>query len=135
MARCPRCGLSVPEYSRCDRCGLMLGYAGLTVLIGFDKSPAFDRVRKLARRQPTFSEHTEENGCAYLRVTYGFSERQRFDELAAAAAPLPQRRVFVNGLEIRWPEAAGLSDVLPELDALLSSAAPRPVPMQQASVK
>lgn len=105
MARCPRCSLSVPAYTRCDRCGLMLGFDGLTVLIDFDDSAHFDRVRRLARRQNSYSEWEEENGHRFLRVTYAFSELHRFQEVAAAAAKLPCKRSFLNGLEISWPAA------------------------------
>lgn len=135
MTRCPRCALSVPEYSRCDRCGLMLGYAGFTVLIDVQDSRVFERVRQLARRQSTYAEHKEENGHRYVRVTYAYSERDGFEALAEAASALPQRRVFVNGLEIRWPDSAGLSEVMPELDALLSAAAARQTQMEHAAVK
>ena len=56
MAKCPRCDLSVAPYTRCDRCGLMLGFDGFTVLIDFEDSPAFERVRALALRRPSCSE-------------------------------------------------------------------------------
>lgn len=103
MAKCPRCGLSVAAYTRCDRCGLMLGFDGLTVLIDFERSPDFERAHVLAQRQPSYSEWTEENGHRYLHVTYSKAEMGEFDRLAAAAAPLSRKHVFLNGMEIRWP--------------------------------
>ena len=103
MAQCPRCALTVPAFTRCDRCGLMLGYDGLTVLIDFEHSPAFVRVRHLARRQPSYSEWEEENGHRFLRVTYDSSEMEEFRKLAEMAAPLPGKRAFFNGLQIPWP--------------------------------
>jgi hypothetical protein len=103
MAQCPRCALTVPAFTRCDRCGLMLGYDGLTVLIDFEHSPAFVRVRHLARRQPSYSEWQEENGHRFLRVTYDNSEMEEFRKLAELAAPLPAKRAFFNGLQIPWP--------------------------------
>ena len=105
MARCPRCASSALPYSRCDRCGLMLGFDGLTILIDFHDTPAFRRVRNLALKQASCSEWTREDGSRYLHVTYSFSEVERFNELASAAARLPGKRAFVNGLEIRWPTA------------------------------
>jgi len=103
MAQCPRCALSVPAFTRCDRCGLMLGYDGLTVLIDFDHSPAFARVRHLARRQASYSEWEEENGHRFLRVTYDTSEAEEFGKLVELAASLPGKRAFFNGLQIPWP--------------------------------
>ena len=103
MSKCPRCELSVAPYTRCDRCGLMLGFDGLTVLIDFERSPDFDRVHVLAQRRPSYSEWTEENGRRYLHVTYSKAERAEFDRLAAAAAPLSHKHVFLNGMEIPWP--------------------------------
>ena len=111
MAKCPRCALSVAPYTRCDRCGLMLGFDGLTVLIDFEESSCFERVRALAQRRPSYSEWAEENGHRYLRVTYSKSEMAEFNQLAAAAAKLAHKRTFLNGMEIHWPldgEAAGL---------------------------
>jgi len=117
MAKCPRCALSVAPYTRCDRCGLMLGFDGLTVLIDFQGAPEFEPVRALAQRQPSYSEWKEENGRRYLRVTYSRPERAEFDRLAAAAAPLAHKHVFLNGMEIHWPTdggvAAGRSAVRP----------------------
>ena len=106
MAKCPRCGLSVAPYTRCDRCGLMLGFDGLTVLLDFEDSAAFERVRTLAQRRPSCSEWTEENGRHYLRVTYSQAEKAEFDRLAAAAAPLSRKHVFLIGMEIPWPADA-----------------------------
>ena len=107
MTKCPRCGLSVAPYTRCDRCGLMLGFDGLTVLIDFEPSAAFERVRSLAQRQPSCSERTEENGHRYLHVRYSKSETAEFNQLAAAAAPLSGKHVFLNGMEIPWPSGEG----------------------------
>ena len=103
MAKCPRCGLSAAPYTRCDRCGLMLGFDGLTVLIDFERSPDFERAHGLARRQPSCSEWTEENGHRYLHVTYSKSEMAEFDRLAQAAASLSRKHVFRTGMEIPWP--------------------------------
>ena len=116
MAKCPRCALSVAPYTRCDRCGLMLGFDGLTVLIDFQDSPGFERVRALAQRQPSYSEWAEENGRRYLRVTYSKAERAEFDRLAAAAAALSHKHAFLNGMEIHWPSdgaAKNHSEALP----------------------
>jgi hypothetical protein len=110
MAKCPRCALSVAPYTRCDRCGLMLGFDGLTVLIDFEESASFARVRAVAQRQPSYSEWKEESGRRYLRVTYSKSEMEEFEQLAAAAAQLSHKRTFLNGMEIHWPvngEVAG----------------------------
>lgn len=106
MAKCPRCALSVAPYTRCDRCGLMLGFDGLTVLLDFEDSAGFARARALAQRQPSCTEWAEENGRRYLRVTYSQAERAEFDQLAAAAATLSRKHVFLNGLEIPWPSGA-----------------------------
>lgn len=105
MAQCPRCALNVPAFTRCDRCGLMLGYDGLTVLIDFENSPTFVRVRNLARRQDSYSEWEEENGHRFLRVTYDTSEMTEFRKLVELAAPLPVKRAFFNGLQVPWPGA------------------------------
>ena len=118
MARCPRCAVSAPPYARCDRCGLMLGFDGLTILLDCKDSPACQRARELARRQPSCTEWTREDGTRYLHVTYSFAEVERFNELAAAAARLPRKRAFVNGLEIRWPAAFDVAAFYGELDAL-----------------
>jgi hypothetical protein len=107
MAECPRCGLSAAAYTRCDRCGLMLGFDGLTVLIDFERSSRFECAQSLAQRQPSYSEWTEENGHRYLHVTYSKSEKAEFDRLAAAAAPLARKHVFLNGMEIPWPAGEG----------------------------
>lgn len=127
MARCPRCALSAPPYTRCDRCGLMLGFDGLTILLDFHDTPAFQRVRELAQRQPSCSEWAREDGSRYLHVTYSFSEVERFNEMAAAAARLPRKRAFVNGLEIRWPTAFDVAAFYGDLDALS-----RPRPREKA---
>ena len=103
MAKCPRCALSVAPYTRCDRCGLMLGFDGLTVLIDFEDSDSFERVRALAQRQPSYSEWAEENGRRYLRVTYSQAEVAEYNRLAAAAATLSHKHTFLNGMEIHWP--------------------------------
>lgn len=107
MAKCPRCGLSVAPFTRCDRCGLMLGFDGFTVLIDFEDSPAFERVRALAQRRPSCSEWEEENGRRYLRVTYSQAEKAEFDQLAVTAASLSRKHVFLTGMEIPWPTGAG----------------------------
>jgi len=117
MARCPRCASSALPYSRCDRCGLMLGFDGLTILIDFHDTPAFQRVRNLALRQASCSEWTREDGSRYLHVTYSFSEVERFNELALAAARLQGKRAFVNGLEIRWTTAFDPAAFSADLDA------------------
>ena len=106
MAKCPRCALSVAPYTRCDRCGLMLGFDGLTVLIDFEDSAAGKRVRALAQRQASCSEWAEENGRRYLRVTYSRAEMAEFNQLAAAAATLSRKHVFLSGMEIPWPSDA-----------------------------
>ena len=103
MAKCPRCSLLVAPYTRCDRCGLMLGFDGLTVLIDFEDSASFERVRALAQRQPSYSEWAEENGRRYLRVTYSKAELAEYNRLATAAAPLSHKHTFLNGMEVRWP--------------------------------
>ena len=102
MSICPRCSVSIPAFSRCDRCGLMLGYDGLTVLIECDDSRAMESARQVARRQPSYSEHQEENGRRFLRVTFKFSQLDAFNRLVEAAARLPRRHAFVNGLETPW---------------------------------
>ncbi|HXE90670.1 MAG TPA: hypothetical protein VNK82_06880 [Terriglobales bacterium] len=102
MAMCPRCRLSVPAFSRCDHCGLMLGYNGLTVLIECDESGALERARTLAQRQPSCREYQEESGRRYLRVTYKFSELDEYNRLVTAAAGLPRKHAFINGLEVPW---------------------------------
>ena len=114
MAKCPRCALSVAPYTRCDRCGLMLGFDGLTVLIDFEHSPGFERVRALAQRQPSYSEWLEENGRQYLRVTFSRAEMDEFNRLAAAAAPLSRKHVFLNGMEIHWPAGGGAATRHPQ---------------------
>lgn len=105
MAICPRCSLSVAAYTRCDRCGLMLGFEGLTVLLEFEESPHFERARKLARKQPSFSEWLEESGGRFLRVTYAHHEMEDFREFARTAGRVRGKKVFLNGLEIPWKEA------------------------------
>ncbi len=107
MANCPRCSVSVPAYTRCDRCGLMLGFDGLTVLIDHEDTPQFQRVRALARRQPSYSEWVEENGYRFLRVTYAADEMPDFRDLARAASTLRRKRAFVNGLEVPWHSIGG----------------------------
>ncbi len=103
MAKCPRCAAAVPAYTRCDGCGLVLGFDGITVLLEFEDSAYFRRVCRIARRQDSCSEWTEENGRHFLRVTYSLAELEVFRELAAAAVSLARKRSFLNGLEIRWP--------------------------------
>jgi len=93
----------VPAYTRCDGCGLVLGFDGITVLIECEDSAPFRRVSRIARRQDSCSEWTEENGRHFLRVTYSLGELDIFRELAAAAVSLSRKHTFVNGLEIRWP--------------------------------
>jgi hypothetical protein len=102
MAICPRCSVSVPAFSRCDGCGLMLGYDGLTVLIECDGSSAMESARKVARRQPSYCEHQEENGRRFLRVTFKLSQLEEYNRLVEAAAGLTRRHAFVNGLEVPW---------------------------------
>jgi len=102
MATCPRCAVAVPAYRRCHSCGLVLGFDGITVLIEFEDSPRFRRVSRMAHRQDSCSEWTEENGCRFLRVTYSLAELESFRELAAAGAKLSRKHSFLNGLEIRW---------------------------------
>ncbi|MGH9531408.1 MAG: hypothetical protein ACRD2Q_03390 [Terriglobales bacterium] len=96
----------------------MLGFDGLTILIDFHDTPAFQRVRTLAQRQPSCSQWTREDGSRYLHATYSFSEVERFNELAAAATRLPGKRAFVNGLEIRWPARFDVAAFYGDLDAL-----------------
>jgi len=103
MATCPRCAVAVPAYTRCDGCGLVLGFDGITVLMELEDSPRFRRVSRMARRQDSCSEWTEENGRRFLRVTYSLAELDSFCELAAAGAKLFRKHSFVNGLEIPWP--------------------------------
>ena len=105
MATCPRCAVAVPAYTRCQSCGLVLGFDGITVLIEFEDSSQFRRVSRMARRQESCSEWTEENGRHLLRVTYSLAEMNSFRELAAAGAKLSRKHTFLNGLEIRWPAA------------------------------
>jgi hypothetical protein len=121
MAQCPRCAVPVPPYTRCEGCGLVLGFDGITVLIEFEDSPNFERVRRIARRQSSCSEWIEENGRRLLRVTYSLDELHRFRLMAAAAAHLPRKHSFFNGLEIRWP-AAGEENVLPQFPLPVPSA-------------
>jgi len=85
----------------------MLGFDGLTVLIDFEGSTAYERVRALAQRQPSCSEWEEENGRRYLRVTYSQAERAEFNQLTVAAASLSRKHVFLTGMEIPWPSDAG----------------------------
>lgn len=117
MAKCPRCSLLVAPYTRCDRCGLMLGFDGLTVLIDFEDSASFERVRALAQRQPSYSEWAEENGHRYLRVTYSKAELAEYNRLAAAATTLSRKHTFLNGMEVPWPSngAAATPDSQPGL--------------------
>lgn len=105
MAKCPRCAAAVPAYTRCEGCGLVLGFDGITVLVDFEDSPHFRRVSRIARRQDSCSEWTEENGRHFLRVTYSLAELETFRDLAAAGASLSRKHSFLNGLEIRWPAA------------------------------
>ncbi|HYN15281.1 MAG TPA: hypothetical protein VES66_05775 [Terriglobales bacterium] len=120
MAKCPRCAAPVPAYTRCDGCGLVLGFDGITVLIEFEDSAHFRRVSRIAHRQDSCSEWTEENGCHFLRVTYSLAELGIFCELAAAAVSLSRKHSFLNGLEIRWPAPENGDGFSPEF--------PRPVP-------
>jgi hypothetical protein len=85
----------------------MLGFDGWTVLIDFQPSPGFERVRALAQRQPSYSEWVEENGRQYLRVTFSKGEMEGFNRLAVAAASLSRKHVFLNGMEIHWPAGGG----------------------------
>jgi hypothetical protein len=118
MATCPRCSLSVPAYSRCDCCGLVLGFEGITLLIELEDSPHCDRIRRLAQLEDSCSEWREENGRRLLRVTYSHAELDRCRQLATAAANLPRKHSFLNGLEIRWPAAPPRLRFLPRLPAL-----------------
>ncbi len=119
MATCPRCAVAVPPYTRCQGCGLFLGFDGITVLIDFEDSAPFHRVLRIAHRQESCSEWTEESGRRFLRVTYSLAELDSFRELAAAGAKLSRKHSFLNGLEIRWPAA--------EDDGAFSSEFPLPV--------
>jgi hypothetical protein len=121
MAKCPRCTAAVPAYTRCDGCGLVLGFDGFTVLIEFEDSPGFRRVWRMARRQDSCSEWTEENGRQFLRVTYSLAELGMFRELAEAAVRLSRKHSFLNGLEIRWPAPENGDSFSPEFP--LSAAA------------
>ena len=109
MAICPRCSASVPAFARCDGCGLMLGFDGLTVLIDYQESPQYEQVREIARKHGACSEWKQENGQRFLRITYAFSELEKFRELAKAAARLSRKKTFVNGLEIPWARALDAS--------------------------
>jgi hypothetical protein len=104
MAKCPRCGVAVPAFTRCEGCGLVLGFDGITVLMEFEDSARFQRAYRIARRQGSCSEWKEENGRHFLRVTYSLAELETFRELAAAGASLSRKHSFLNGLEIRWPD-------------------------------
>lgn len=78
--------------------------------------------------RPSYSEWAEENGHRYLRVTYSKSEMEEFTQLAAAAAKLSHKRIFLNGMEIHWPpdgEAAGLYPGLRDLAVPKPQRAPR----------
>ncbi len=119
MATCPRCAVAVPAYTRCQSCGLFLGFDGITVLIDFEDSAPFHRVSRIAHRQVSCSEWTEENGRHFLRVTYSLAELDSFRELAAAGAKLSRKHSFLNGLEIRWPADGD--------DGVFSSKFPLPV--------
>lgn len=103
MATCPRCAVAVPAFTRCEGCGLVLGFDGITVLMEFEDSPHFRRALRMARRQDSCTEWTEENGRHFLRVTYTVAELDSFRELATAGAKLFRKHSFINGLEIRWP--------------------------------
>jgi len=105
MARCPRCAAEAAAFERCEQCGLVLGFEGVTVLIQADDTALFQRVRALARKQRSFSEWQELSGRQHLRVTYAHDELDRFAELAAMAAPVAGKRVYVNGLQAAWDHA------------------------------
>ena len=105
MAKCPRCAVRVPAHTRCDGCGLVLGFEGITVLMEFEDSPQFERARRIASREESYSEWTEENGCRFVRVTYSPAELGHLRLMAAAAATVSRKHTFLNGLEIRWPVA------------------------------
>ena len=116
MATCPRCAVAVPAYTRCHGCGLVLGFDGITVLMEVEDSPHFKCAARLARRQDSCCEWTEENGRRFLRVTYSLAELDSFRELAAAGAKLFRKHSYLNGLEIRWPaaeDADGFSSEFP----------------------
>ena len=115
MATCPRCVNTVPAYERCDRCGLVLGYEGLTGLLDDDGSAAFRRACQIASRRPSCARFREENGHEYVRVTYRLSELSAFGELVSASQGLRGKRLFLNGMEIPFPPAAGQLHVPPEL--------------------
>jgi hypothetical protein len=121
MARCPRCRLEVHAFTRCGRCGLMVGWNGLTVLLECTSDDALEKVRGVARRQRSCSEWVEENGQRILHVTYGFSELERLDELLRAATDVERRRLFANGLEVRWPTARNLRAFHAQMRALAES--------------
>ena len=148
MAKCPRCALAVPAYERCARCGLVLGFEGITLLIEFEGTlspPNGHRVskatnavaeprrageaayaarcavvRRLARQRSSYSEWVEENGRHFLRVTYRLDELDEFRRIAAVAAHLARKQVFLNGLEVRWPEGTDW-EWLPEIPASIAA--------------
>lgn len=126
MATCPRCVINVPAFGRCDRCGLMLGYEGLTVLLDDDGSAAFRRACQVAARRPSFARFREENGHEYVRVTYSLSELSAFGELVSAGQGLKRKHVFLNGMELPFPRAAGQLVVPRELLAPSQEASPQP---------
>lgn len=106
MATCPRCVIQVAAFQRCDRCGLVLGYEGLTVLLDDDGSAAFRRACRVAARRPSFARFQEENGHRYARVTYSLSELTAFAELVGASQGVKSKRLFLNGMEIPFPQIA-----------------------------
>jgi hypothetical protein len=105
MATCPRCVITVPAFERCDRCGLVLGFEGLTVLLNEDGSAAFRRACRTASRQASFARFREENGREYVRVTYSLSDLKQFAELVSAGQGVKEKRLFLNGMEIPFPQA------------------------------
>jgi len=92
-----------------------LGFDGLTALIEFEDSGLFARVLKIARRLPSCSEWTEENGRRLLHITFLLGDMDNFRPLAVAAAPLPHKKLFLRGMEIRWPDPSRAGGFLSEI--------------------
>lgn len=96
----------------------MIGFHGLTVLVDTEPGIGFQRLRQIARRQRSCAEWVEENGRRFLHVTYPFSELESFSELLRAAAGHSGKRLFVNGLEVRWPTGRSLRTFYAQMHAL-----------------
>lgn len=116
MTRCPRCSLSVAAFSRCERCGLMLGFHGFTVLLRSDSSPHFQKARRTAQLQSTFTEWREENGSHYVHVTYEFFEVDGFERMCSVAARLAHKQAFVTGMEVPWSQIAPVARQFAEVE-------------------